>query len=269
MAPRSTGYRHVSAPTRATSCGATARRLRTGRRTSTRAGAATTSSTSRGTSSRAGMCWPRSCASTARRPRGGCRDRPSPVACLVVGSCSKTRLGDDWLVTDEEWQAQVLAGWSATATRSGVSGRGDELIDARALPDGWDRSERAGDWAPASALVANSLGEPGRPEPPSYPFGPVLVRSIGWPEPFDIPLAETSPGLYDGARSSRARWSSTRKARPARPSRYGPPSSSRKVPRNSAPGSRWTDRADHSRPSTRMACAWRGLPRAQASRCTR
>ena len=39
-----------------------------------------------------------------------------------------------WLVTDEEWQAQVLPGWSASAATSGVSGRGDELLDRAPCP---------------------------------------------------------------------------------------------------------------------------------------
>jgi hypothetical protein len=90
----------------------------------------------------------------------------------------EARLGDDWFVTDDRWTGTVLEGWTATPG-SGVSARGREIIDLRSLPAGWNDPDGADPgWPAAIVRRAASTGEPGRPEPPSYPGGPLGARPI-------------------------------------------------------------------------------------------
>lgn len=90
----------------------------------------------------------------------------------------EARLGDEWLVTDDRWTGAVLEGWTATPG-SGVSARGREIVDLRSLPAGWDDPDGVDPgWPAAVVRRASSTGEPGRPEPPSYPGGPLGARPI-------------------------------------------------------------------------------------------
>ena len=101
--------------------------------------------------------------------------------------------GGRWLVTDDTWQATVLQGWTATAGH-GISGRGIEQLDARSLPVDW-LDEDPG-WPAALQRRAMTAGEPGRPEPPSYPIGPFGPRPISWPDVTEIPLADEGDGAH-------------------------------------------------------------------------
>ena len=90
----------------------------------------------------------------------------------------EARLGDGWLVSDDAWTGVALDGWTATPG-AGVSARGREIIDLRSLPHGWDDPDGADPgWKAALVRRASSTGEPGRPEPPSYPGGPLGARPI-------------------------------------------------------------------------------------------
>ncbi|HVM55319.1 MAG TPA: hypothetical protein VM262_19190 [Acidimicrobiales bacterium] len=92
----------------------------------------------------------------------------------------EARAGGDWLVSDETWTAAALDGWTATPG-AGVSARGVEIVDLRSLPAGWHDPD--GDdpgWRPAVTRRATTAGESGRPEPPSYPGGPLGERPIAF-----------------------------------------------------------------------------------------
>lgn len=90
----------------------------------------------------------------------------------------EARLDDGWLVSDDTWTGSVLDGWTATQG-AGVSARGREIIDLRSLPEGWNDPDGADPgWKPARMRRASTTGEAGRPEPPSYPGGPLGARPI-------------------------------------------------------------------------------------------
>jgi hypothetical protein len=105
----------------------------------------------------------------------------------------EARLTDtDWLVSDDAWTATVLDGWTATQG-GGVIGRGTEIIDLRSLPADWHAPDGADPgWKPALVRRAMTAGESGRPEPPSFPGGPLGAR----------PIAQLTTGLVvpDGER---------------------------------------------------------------------
>ncbi|MFI6977133.1 hypothetical protein ACIBSV_00935 [Embleya sp. NPDC050154] len=127
---------------------------------------------------------------------------PSPFANdLVHGAfVLEARLGPDtWFVTDERWQAHLLDGWTATAGGGTVSGRGRELLDARALPADWQLPDHDPGWPAAVLRRAMTTGEPGRPEPPSYPGGPFGGRPITWPQPRETILTPGAGGGYTAA----------------------------------------------------------------------
>lgn len=94
-------------------------------------------------------------------------------------------VGDDWWFTDAAWTARRLDGWGSSQG-SGISGRGQELVDARSLPSDWRTSDDG--WSPALVRRAVTTGEPGRPQPPSYPGGPLLARPLSWPTVERVPL---------------------------------------------------------------------------------
>ncbi|MYW01427.1 alpha-L-rhamnosidase, partial [Streptomyces sp. SID3343] len=75
-------------------------------------------------------------------------------------------------------------------------GRGRELLDARALPADWQRADRDPGWPTAVLRRAMTTGEPGRPEPPSYPGGPFGGRPIAWPVPSDTVLTPGPDGAF-------------------------------------------------------------------------
>jgi hypothetical protein len=109
-------------------------------------------------------------------------------------------LGDGWLVSDDQWTAAVLDGWTGTPG-TGVSARGTEIIDLRSLPVGWHEPDAPDPgWKPARQRRASTTGEPGRPEPPSYPGGPLGARPI----PFlrgavvDLPEPYLATGVLAG-----------------------------------------------------------------------
>jgi hypothetical protein len=116
---------------------------------------------------------------------------------LVFGAfVLEAHLGDDrWLTTDGTgWTGRVLDGWTATPG-SGVSGRGIELVDARALPPGWLDQPDPG-WPAAIERRAVASGESGRHEPPSYPIGPFGPRPITWPTTTPLDLVAIGDGRW-------------------------------------------------------------------------
>jgi hypothetical protein len=107
--------------------------------------------------------------------------------------------GGQWLVTDGSWQGAVLEGWTAGPPR-GIAGRGFEVIDARALPTAWLEEDPG--WPAVLVRRAMTAGEPGRAEPPSYPFGPFGPRPTTWPTPVDVPLTDEGSGARGTGRVS-------------------------------------------------------------------
>ncbi len=118
-----------------------------------------------------------------------------PVSTDLVGGAFvfEARLGEEWLVSDAGWSARRLPGWGGTRA-GGVTGRGRERVDARALPADWLETDPG--WPAAIERRAVATGEPGRSEPPSYPYGPYGPRPIGWPEPADLPLEPGAAGAW-------------------------------------------------------------------------
>ena len=101
-------------------------------------------------------------------------------------------LGDGrWLVTDDTWQGAVLDGWT-TGPPQGIAGRSIEAVDGRSLPATW--LDVAPDWPGVLVRRAMTAGEPGRAEPPSFPFGPFGPRPITWPTPVVVPLTSEADG---------------------------------------------------------------------------
>jgi hypothetical protein len=92
----------------------------------------------------------------------------------------EARVGDEWLVTDGSWTGTVLDGWTATPGH-GVMARGTEIVDLRSLPSGWNAADGADPgWGPVAVRRAMTSGESGRPEPPTYPGGPLGARPIAF-----------------------------------------------------------------------------------------
>jgi hypothetical protein len=94
---------------------------------------------------------------------------------LVFEAC----LGDEvWLVTDTSWRALASDAWEQQTPR-GIGGMSPECHDGRLLPAEWrDIHFDDSGWSRAFPLQANAIGFPGRHEPPSHPFGPLLPRPI-------------------------------------------------------------------------------------------
>ena len=80
-----------------------------------------------------------------------------------------------FLVSDDRWSGAVLDGWTATAGH-GVVARGTEVIDLRSLPADWLDVDPG--WKPAAVRRAWTPGETPRPEPPTFPGGPLGARPI-------------------------------------------------------------------------------------------
>ena len=100
---------------------------------------------------------------------------------------------DARLVSDGSWTATQLVGWDSTPGAE-ISGRGQEILDARSLPAGWaDPGVPAPAWPAAAQRFARSVGEAGHAQPPSYPGGPFTERPIGWTAPSLITMA-VDPG---------------------------------------------------------------------------
>jgi alpha-L-rhamnosidase len=77
-----------------------------------------------------------------------------------------------------------------------ISGRGRETLDARSLPAGWATPDGDPGWPAAVERRATAVGEPGRPEPPSYPIGPLRPRRFAFPVPTDVALTPFADGAY-------------------------------------------------------------------------
>ncbi|HWE66460.1 MAG TPA: hypothetical protein VG298_07435 [Acidimicrobiales bacterium] len=107
---------------------------------------------------------------------------------------------DGWLVTDNEWRARLLAGWDEAPALGGVSGRGIELVDLRALPQTWTDLDFADDeWDRARTISGSGFGESGRPEPPNYPHGPYGARPASYPGSTSVELKEAE-GVFRAER---------------------------------------------------------------------
>jgi alpha-L-rhamnosidase len=100
-------------------------------------------------------------------------------------------LADDHVIsTDTTWRATLLAGWSATPP-AGIVSRGWELLDAQSLPAHWATDAAVSQqWPAARARRAFVFGSSGRPNPPSFPVGPLAGRPISRPTPADVPLQQ-------------------------------------------------------------------------------
>jgi hypothetical protein len=101
--------------------------------------------------------------------------------------------GDRWLVTDRTWTGRVLDGWTS-GRGAFISGRGIERIDARPLPARWQHEDPG--WPAVVERRAMTAGEPGRPEPPSYPIGPFGPRPTSRPTVEDVALMNEGDGAW-------------------------------------------------------------------------
>ncbi len=92
--------------------------------------------------------------------------------------------------TDTTWRGSLLSGWSASPAAGFIS-RGWELIDTSSLPASWTTSATHTDqWPAARARRAMVFGSSGRPNPPSFPVGPVGPRPTSRPTPTDVVLLQ-------------------------------------------------------------------------------
>lgn len=102
--------------------------------------------------------------------------QPAPILTTAVSRGAflfESQIGDELVISDDAWEAIRLTGWVALPATEGFNGRGGEAIDARSLPAGWLDAGRDGPaWPAAIAYDAHSIGDPGRPEPPTFPHGP-------------------------------------------------------------------------------------------------
>ena len=105
--------------------------------------------------------------------------------------------GGEWLVSDATWQGLALDGWGADPGDA-LTGRSRERIDLRSLPEGWLHAGGGKDWPAAITRRAHSMGASGRPEPPSYPGGPLAPR----PTPLLAGVPQNLEPLGDGAFSA-------------------------------------------------------------------
>jgi hypothetical protein len=112
--------------------------------------------------------------------------RPTPWWAPVRGSMQlgagslvfEAQVGAEWIVSDRRWRALPGDAWRTDA-RGPRDSFPPEILDARALPAGWqDGDFDDSRWAEAVELGANHLGFAGHHEPPSHPFGPLLPRPI-------------------------------------------------------------------------------------------
>jgi hypothetical protein len=110
---------------------------------------------------------------------------------LVVAMCV-----GDLVVSDDSWEGAVLAGWTALPPAKGFNGRGGESIDARSLPASWAGPGRdSPPWPAAIAFDAHSIGDPGRPEPPTFPHGPYGPNPLPQQPPRDVVLNPMDGGF--------------------------------------------------------------------------
>ena len=80
-------------------------------------------------------------------------------------------MDSDWIATNPHtWTAVVLDGWGAEVG-GGISGRGQELVDARMLPTDWATNEVG--WPHAIVRDSHSSGESGRRRAPDLSHGTV------------------------------------------------------------------------------------------------
>lgn len=130
---------------------------------------------------------------------------PGPTLVTALGAGAfvlEAHLGDEVVGTDASWRALPLPGITADPPDDIVSGRGFERLDPRALPAGWtEPGFDDGGWAAAHELGGVGLGEPGLPQPPSYPFGPVEARLVTPPAAVEVPLRPgAAPGTWTAER---------------------------------------------------------------------
>ncbi len=98
--------------------------------------------------------------------------------------------GKPAVATDTTWRSAVLPGWSALPP-TGITSRGEETIDARSLPADWTTNLASTEhWTTTIQRRAFVFGASGRPNPPSFPVGPLAGRPISRPVPTDVVLSK-------------------------------------------------------------------------------
>ncbi len=120
---------------------------------------------------------------------------PPPSTQVAWGAfLFEARVGHDWIATNPStWTGVALDGWGAEVG-GGISGRGKETINARALPTDWTTAEAG--WPHAIARDSHSHGESGRRRAPTYPLGPFGGRPLPWPKPNDVGLTKHSADAW-------------------------------------------------------------------------
>ncbi len=109
--------------------------------------------------------------------------QPAPSSGLMGRDAQlvvEARIGEDWLVSDEQWRAVRSPAWRTVDATTTLDGVPVELLDARELDPGWlvggfdDAC-----WVPATLLRVSHDGGFAESRPPVDPYGAVLPRGIG------------------------------------------------------------------------------------------
>lgn len=124
---------------------------------------------------------------------------PLPEASDLRGGAMacEVQLGDGrLLIADDTWKGILLSGWSCTQNE-GLFKRGDELCDARSLPEHWSTDISHGDsWPNVRLRRATVFGGSGRKTGPTFPVGPLEGRPISQVTARRIELIRTSESNF-------------------------------------------------------------------------
>src|SRR5829696_98526 len=92
----------------------------------------------------------------------------------------EARIGEEWLVTDEQWRVSRSRAWRALGADQSLDAVPVELLDARELDPAWIEPEFDDTtWVAATVVKATHDGAFGESRPPVDPYGAMLPRGIG------------------------------------------------------------------------------------------
>jgi alpha-L-rhamnosidase len=99
-----------------------------------------------------------------------------PTYTLGAGSfVFEAKLGDEWVVSDEQWLARPGLAWKPISMPGDVGSLPIESFDACRYPFGWNEVDFEGDsFKPATVIAAVNTGGQMTSSPPSEPFGQLL-----------------------------------------------------------------------------------------------
>jgi hypothetical protein len=123
----------------------------------------------------------------------------------------EARLGEDWLVSDEDWRVHRSAAWR-DLPHSGLDGVPIEALDARLLDPAWLEAgfDESG-WAAATVAKVSHIGGFATSQPPTDPYGALLPRGISMLDgEYRVPEA-----VLDSSSAPRPDWPSENPAQRA------------------------------------------------------